>query len=226
MTLKSHFVCLLCSSLLRGQNRWIPWQRVFINRWEDRRIVIEFLFSLQALWNWTWAWTFYYRAVSPVSDPAVDTRRVRSGESGHWCFCLNLSYRNPTVKLKSIESLVRVYYCGVNLRLWLRVLSGRVHSPHVCLFTPEVLHRRWHESSVGQWVWKHTHSCRGWIIPAGCSEVSSFHTDCRTCCCSSSSSPGAPLYPSQGGGKKQHWFTRLLFPHQKILTRPRSWNFD
>lgn len=51
---------------------------VFIHRWEDRRFLLEFLFSLQAFGSLKLNLSpnfffFFYHAVSPVSDPAVDT---------------------------------------------------------------------------------------------------------------------------------------------------------
>lgn len=100
-------------------------------------------------------------------------------------------------------------------------------SPHVCLLTPEVLQQHCRKE-FSRPVWKHTHSCRGWINPAGCSELSSFHADSWSCC-RSSSPPGPSLCPSlEKKPKKTQKKTTVVYvlPDEKILTRPGRWTFD
>lgn len=84
----------------------------------------------------------------------------------------------------------------------------------VHLSTPEVLGwPEWKEFSRP--VWKHTHSCRGWINPAGCSQMSSFHADSRSCCCRSSS----PDLLSSPNWENDTGLRGCLFPHEGIITR-------
>lgn len=91
----------------------------------------------------------------------------------------------------------------------------------VYLSTADVLW--WHEmKEFSRPVWKHTHSCRGWINPAGCSQMSSFHADSRSCCCLSSSSDRLSS-PNWG---KRHWFMWLFISSWRHHNREETWTFD
>lgn len=94
--------------------------------------------------------------------------------------------------------------------------------PWVYFFTPEVFQWHWMKE-FSRPVWKHTHSCRGWINPAGCSQMSSFRADARRYC-RPSSFAGLLLSPRRGNDAG---LCLLSFPMKgSELGQPATWTFD